>query len=323
MAVSTEDALAVEQTVRGYFADNGLDPLELSAGPLRDVESLLRELDPQPERMGLELQRLAATAVGSDAAEVDLFAVAQFERRENGHRRRWVTRYSGPVRLRRVDDNWKIVDYRVDGRSIVDSFHAVAPESLERDGVVFRPRGLLLHRRVTVAYFEVENRRETEIDLRAASTSLCYCRLEPARVFPGQRVIARVAWSKRMPLRRTRVRGSVYARDRAAKLPFDFGWWIDRRAREGAVTPRVRRSVMLRLYSLFGDTGFLVGLAALPPALVWAILGFRSAHGILPYSAGAFVFGAISAVFRRRHMRAAAFTLAAVGCLALWNLSGG
>jgi hypothetical protein len=323
MTVSTEDALAVEQTVRGYFAGNGLEPLELSGGPLRDVESFLRELDPQPERTGIEFQRLAVTAVRNDAAQVDLLAVGHFERHENGQRERWATRYSGPVRLRRIDGNWKIVDYHVDGRSIVDSFNVVAPEPLERNGVVFRPRGVLLHRRATVAYFEVENRRLTEIDLRAASTSLCYCRLEPSRVAPGQRVIAFVAWPKRMPLRRTRVRGRVYARDRAARQPFDFGWWIDRRARQGAVTARVRRSVMLRLYSLLGDTGFLVGLAALPVVLVWATAGLRSAHGILPYSAGAFGFGAISSGLRRRHMRAAAFALAGAGCLLLWTLSGG
>jgi hypothetical protein len=251
------------------------------------------------------------------AAEVDLFAVDRLEQRQKGRRRRWSCKYSGPVRLRRVDGQWKIADYWLDGRSIVECFRVVEAEPRERRGVRFRPRAVVLHRWATLAFFELENRRAGELELRAASTSLCYCSPEPALVPPGERLITRVSWPKGTSLRRARLRGRLYARDRASGEPFDFGWLVDRPSGTGSATLPRRPSLMLRLYGNLGDTGFLAALALLPPLLTWVTLGADNAHGVLPWSAGSCFFGALSMLGHGRRLRAFAFALAGLLCLTL------
>jgi hypothetical protein len=324
MAPAIDEARAVEEIVRRFFVGgDDVDGVALTAGPLRDVAALFGQLRLPSRRTGIELRRLATTALVNGAAEVDLLAIERWEALEKGHgRRRWTVRFTGPVRLRRVEDDWRIVDYRLDGRWITESCRVVEAEPRERRGIRFRPRGVFLHRRATMAFFELENGRTSELELRAASSSSCYCTPKPASVAPGERVVALVSWPKRTSLRRMRIRGRLLARDRASGEGFDFGWLVDRAAGTGSATVSRRPSLVLRLYAVLGDTGFLAALVLLPPLVTWLTLGGRSAHGIFPYSAGTCFFAVLSMLGHGRWARAAAFALAALGFLELWSLTG-
>ena len=322
MAPAIDEARAVEGTVRRFFAGgDDVDRVALTAGPLRDISALLREVELPARCTGVELRRVETTALRNGTAEVDLLAIERWEWMDKAGRES-TNRFTGPVRLRRVDGAWRIVDYRFDGRWIVESFRAVEAEPRERRGIRFRPRGVFLHRRSTLAFFELENGRTSELELRAASHSLCYCSPRPVRVPPGERVVARVGWPKRTSLRRIRLRGRLLVRDRTSREELDFGWLVDRDAGTGSATLSRRPSLALRLYAVLGTTGFLAAFAALPPLLTWVTLGTRSAHRVLPWSAATCFFAALSMLGYRRGARAAAFGLAVLACLLLWSLTG-
>jgi hypothetical protein len=288
----TDDARAVEETVGSYFL--GKDPdesLELVTGPLRDLHVFNRDIRPQPERVGFELRRLDVVWVHGDEAEVDLSAVGRYQATYGRRRRRWRASYSGPVRLRRVDGSWKVADYRHDGRSVLASIRVVTPEPLETDGIRIRPRCSVLHKRTTGLYFEVENRRSAPLELRGASSYTCYCHVTPSRVPHGERVVASVFWPKALPLRTSRIRGRLLARDVASGEPFDFAWRIELPEPATASIRRARPSLLLRVYGRIGDTGFITAISALgagsaaaagqPRALVALPLVWGTAWAIL------------------------------------------
>ena len=319
MSAPPAERLAVEETVRRFFTASEAE--DLSTGPLRDLQPLIRELGAGTRRTGLELRRLAAVEVDTATATVDLAAVAGYERRDDGRLTRWRARYSGPVKLLRLEDGWKVADYKLDGRSVVGSLHAVAGEPAESEGVVLRPRGALLHRRATMVYFEIENRRDDDVDVRAASNSLCYCGATPTRVHAGARTVARVSWPKRRSLRTRELAGRLYARERRSKKPFDFAWRIDLRKKTAAATASVRPSPALRLYSRLGDNGFILGLAALGVAVGAASDGVDGALGYLLLAAALFVFMAFSSLREYRRLRAVVYVVGAAALLALWSVT--
>jgi hypothetical protein len=135
-------------------------------------------------------------------------------------------------------------------------------------------------------------------------------------------VVARVGWPKRTSLRRIRLRGRLLVRDRTSREELDFGWLVDRDAGTGSATLSRRPSLALRLYAHLGDTGVFAALAVLPPLVGWVTLDGRSAHGLLPYSAGTCFAAVLSMLGHARWARAAAFALAGLAWLELWSLTG-
>ena len=80
MAPAIDEARAVEETVRRFFAGgDDVDRVALTAGPLRDISALLREVELPARCTGVELRRVETTALRNGTAEVDLLAIERDE----------------------------------------------------------------------------------------------------------------------------------------------------------------------------------------------------------------------------------------------------
>lgn len=109
--------------------------------------------------------------IDEDRAVVDLSAQRHYEHRDPRGRRSDVqtVAYEGPVRLELTGGAWRVVDFVVGGRSVLDAVKLDVHGSQEHDGVTVRATAVLLARRVTSVILAVENRRAHPLGVTVAS----------------------------------------------------------------------------------------------------------------------------------------------------------
>jgi hypothetical protein len=102
----------------------------------------------------LSVRELRVASVRGDEAEVDLDATLAYP---DG-----TVRLSGPATLRRVDDEWRVADYVVDGRRL-SSVQWQPPGSVQEDRLGLAVPYLALHERSTSIYLEFTSDRDRKV----------------------------------------------------------------------------------------------------------------------------------------------------------------
>jgi hypothetical protein len=204
----SNEADAVAAVVREYFERLFVarSRADLTAGPLRDYELVSDRFREERQKTGKfpgVIERIDVVAVGEDRARVSLRAWQRPVKFSD----RWGKRqqailytlgfpdWTGPVELRRLDGEWKIVEFRVDGRPRRPVLRPW-PE-VERSGIRVRPCVVDPGGRVTWFMVEVENRRDQRIRLKDVRPRWWLSPIAPAApillglwVNPGERLLS-------------------------------------------------------------------------------------------------------------------------------------
>jgi hypothetical protein len=245
--MTADESVAVEAAARRYFealTEEDADASRYATGPLAELNSLNRASPFGQSRSELTIGRLEVRAVNGDSAEADIEARERLVI-ESAHGRQEVrTRLTGPLRLRRVEGEWKVADYVMDGRSIIDAF---CPLETEIDGggdVVVHPRGLFRHRAL-VLFLEVENRSQRTLRLSWAAFSCNFAPFSQEELAPGQSAVVRTGWRKRLAPWRRKVVVFVHGRARDGRERFTYKVRLDLRRGSAGVQrlPRMPASL--------------------------------------------------------------------------------
>lgn len=144
MSEGTKDQADVLEVVGRYFADPEAQNEGLLAGKLLEWVAAMGEV-PWHERYRFDRTLEGATVreLSHDAAVVDI--KARFEARLKRGSVEYVRRADGPVRLERLDGEWRIVDLVVEGRGRCDSIVLGTLAEQHQVGVTARVVGLDRH----------------------------------------------------------------------------------------------------------------------------------------------------------------------------------
>ena len=173
----------------------------------------------------------------------------------------------------------------MDGRSISESFFPVDGDAIVVDDLALRLTSVMLGRRMVYAFVEVDNRTGPVSVARALlRVKDCSCNGGRTReeLEPGQSTFA-LAWRKRLPLDRRRLRVKLELRH--GSRPYEFTWSVDlheRRAEgSGRQSPPLRalmqsrwvaRPVAILPWALFAAFGVLAGVPLLHVAGFFCLL---------------------------------------------------
>ncbi|HEX6702086.1 MAG TPA: hypothetical protein VF101_15265 [Gaiellaceae bacterium] len=243
---------AVERVVREF----AMLPLESPArpdcltGPLQLRSRLYHQVKTAwkitAERT--EIARLVVEDVSASEARASLEARTRLELDHPAHGTfSTVIDLTGPVRLTRVGDEWKIADYCLDGRSSLDSYIHVERSVEQVFGVTVALRGLSLDTTITEVLLEWRSTRTAPVELVAGG--LATRRLlprwhwgaidgEPQLLENGQ-AVSQIVWWVALPLETRDVWVVVHAREVASKTPYAFRFRVplpaleERRANAG------------------------------------------------------------------------------------------
>jgi hypothetical protein len=228
---------AVEAVVRSLLSVGGkrIDRAQFTCGPLAQYLKLADESEDPAEELSstLEVTRLSVVSLGPEQAEVSLEARTKVEMTHPAMGPYSVELdYSGPVHLRRIDGQWKVADYVVDGRSSLDGIVFPQEASTGTNGVGLTLLALDRQRRGTLVLVELTNTRAQPVDLVYGALRFwrnLLPRWEWNRV-PGMnqvpamgRLRTHVGWPGLcLPLSARRLRVRIGAREIAAGETFDL-----------------------------------------------------------------------------------------------------
>jgi len=306
-------AHAVEEAVRRYWqaVERGDPHLDHATGPLGAFLDLA-ERAPRPgtHRTEIGIDRLEVTRVEGDEASCDFGARERVTFELDDGRQTVEMRLTGPLIARRVGGEWKVADYGIDGRSFAEAFVPLDSAPAGENGVRLAARGLLLLS-WTSLFLEVENTGDEPLELRWAMLKCCYSGLTRTTVEPGERVVVRTDWTKRL-LRARTLRIFVHGRAAGSNGSFTFGALLRPRTREAVVTQLRRLPVALWLQLQAGRALAVLGLPGLVAVLAWMLtVGNYRAVGALLSLLGA---GGLHESYDRArlgHRRASRIALAA------------
>jgi hypothetical protein len=222
---STNSVAAVEQAARRYFealTEPETDTSRYSTGGLAELNRLNAATPFGTATSDVTIERLVVTRVDGEMAEGELVAQQHLVIEGQYGRQEVHARFSGPLRMRRVAGEWRVADYVMDGDSLTDSFFPLEPSTNGALGVAVRPRGLFRNRNTLVLYLEVENQTAHTVDLSWASFKSCFAPLSRTEVLPGEMVVVRTGWRKRLAPWNRKLRIFLHARARSAPERYTF-----------------------------------------------------------------------------------------------------
>ncbi len=182
-ANNSEEKAEVEKVVKEYLKaienDDFAKQKDLTAKEALDF-TLFKELEdeigkdlPIKTTIEIETKKLAVTKVSKLSATVDMQAllIATNTLTETGEKMRDVRRIDGPMRLEKINDDWKIVDYLRDKKSLSESIFTVNASQTERDLKVEVAKVFVLPRR-TLVVLRVENNGKDDVLLNARHSAV-------------------------------------------------------------------------------------------------------------------------------------------------------
>jgi len=182
-ANSSEEKAEVEKVVKEYLKaienDDFAKQKDLTANGALDF-TLFKELEdeigkdlPIKTTIEIETKKLTVTKVSKSSAAVDMQAllIATNTLTETGEKVRDVRRIDGPMKLEKINDDWKIVDYLRDKKSLSESIFTVNVSQTEKDLKVEVAKVFVLPRR-TLVVLRVENNGKDDVLLNARHSAV-------------------------------------------------------------------------------------------------------------------------------------------------------
>jgi len=182
-ANSSEEKAEVEKVVKEYLKaienDDFAKQKDLTANGALDF-TLFKELEdeigkdlPIKTTIEIETKKLTVTKVSKSSAAVDMQAllIATNTLTETGEKVRDVRRIDGPMKLEKINDDWKIVDYLRDKKSLSESIFTLNASQTEKDLKVEVAKVFVLPGR-TLVVLRVENNGKDDVLLNARHSAV-------------------------------------------------------------------------------------------------------------------------------------------------------
>ena len=182
-AGNQETKAEVEKVVKEYLKalenDDFAKQKDLTAKEALDF-TLFKELEAKigkdlPIKTAIEIdtKKLTVTKVSKLSATVDMQAllIATNTLTETGEKVRDVRRIDGPMKLEKINNDWKIVDYLRDKKSLSESIFTVNASQTEKDLKVEVTKVFVLPRR-TLVVLKVENNGKDDVLLNARHSAV-------------------------------------------------------------------------------------------------------------------------------------------------------
>jgi hypothetical protein len=161
-----------EEAVRLYFqamwAHQDVSPL--AVGPLATVDRLahLVEADLESRSRG-ELDHIQIKSMDETDAVVDLDAWSETSYvHPHGEKITQRVSFRGPVHLRQVESDWRIVDYMREGQSVLGGIRILNSAPTVAYDIALRPLATEIRKESFAMFAEVSNRRNATIEILAA-----------------------------------------------------------------------------------------------------------------------------------------------------------
>lgn len=200
-----EILLAVQRYFDAPF--RGEDPGKYAVGTLATADALSHavRIPEAVDRRTFAVKKVEIAHIDGDEATVAFEATSTFT---VTHRRFGPVsvnvRFSGPVRLRLVEDAWRIVDYVCQGRSVLASFTTDIVATTEKSGLRATAVAAEFQADASLLYFDVQNLANASFYIDEATLFLPKKRLLARRlrgtvwgettVEPGRTCIVRADW---------------------------------------------------------------------------------------------------------------------------------
>ena len=240
-----DDKRAVEEAVRAYFESrHGPRPGD-AAGPIGLLVELTEGVAEPADRLferELQIDRLEVLRIENDLAEVAFDGVERVvQESPTGGRGTEKLFFGGPVTVLRVDGEWKVADYVLNGRRRSESIQLHVAGTQESDGLRLSAIAADVQTNVVLLYFRIENARSerAEIDWgalgsprRRASWRYRPLGIEPS-VMPANATTIAAGWTwTSLPLERSQLR--VILVEKGRSVGFDFVLQLDSASSEAA-----------------------------------------------------------------------------------------
>ena len=169
------EANRIEACIREYFGAllDGKSTAHVADGDLAEMDRLAQLAGQitgeEDSHVEWNIGTSSVEHVDGDTATGDVAASTKGTAElPDGTKGTFIRNYTGPVQLKRVDSDWKVVDYLANGRSIHGSSFLLGQKALRRAGVAVKPVALEFRDVATLAYISVENERREAVALREA-----------------------------------------------------------------------------------------------------------------------------------------------------------
>ena len=219
MGENGKESEAVEQAALRYFhalTEPETETSRFSTGALAELNRLIHATTFGSVTSEVTIERIEVGRIEGESAEADIDARQRLAVESAYGTQRVSAHFTGPLRLHRVDGEWRVADYVMDGDSLVESFFPLEVPANGAAGVVIRPQALFRNRNTVVFYLEIENQGPHTVELSWACFKCCFAQLSRAEVAPGETVFVRTGWRKRLAPWNRRLKIVLHARPRSA-----------------------------------------------------------------------------------------------------------
>jgi hypothetical protein len=279
----TDSAAAIKEAARCYFLglmDSETEPSSYSTGPLEQLNRLSAATTFGTSTCDVSIERLEVSRIDGDTAEAALDA-RQILVIESEHGSQKVdAHFTGPLRLRHVDGEWRVADYVMNGDSMADSFFPLEAATNGAQAVAVRPRGLFRNRKTVILYLEVENQTAHAVELSWAAFKYCFAPFSRAEVLPGETVLVRTGWNKRLAPWNRKLQFFLRARARSASERHAFDISVNLGSSRSPVRRRRWMPVSVSLAHLATRAAVRIPVFATVAALAAAIGNY---HGVVAF----------------------------------------